>query len=48
MKATKPDDFKELELWKKQLYDLQLAFNSKIDFVIHRISYLESSLKYKE
>lgn len=47
MKSTSSDDFKELEIWKKQLRELQNMVNSKIDFVVHRINYIESSMKYK-
>jgi len=47
MKATTTDDFKELEIWKNMLHDLQEITNSKIDFLIHRINYIESEMKYK-
>jgi len=48
MKSTSPDDFKELEIWKNMLHELQDTTNSKIKFLIRRISYIESKMKYKE
>lgn len=47
MKATSVDDFKELEIWKKQLHDLQDLVNKKINFIIRRINYIESEMKWK-